>query len=448
MEELCTWPWVEARVDEAIAVWNDCATKTAQMGPQYARKEQRKRERSYDEGLYAVEREAKRIGRGTTDRLDAQKRIVAVFPPFAAIALGLDAEAIGLLTDYFLPAGTQLALWARRFDANLSIADTIQACRNAWTACGLQPLMGDPIRMTPSILGYSLLYPYSDNYLDRVGISTREKIDFSRRFRDRLSDVRISARNRHEASVWALVGLIEEQYARSRYPQVFDSLLAIHRAQEDSIGQLNGQACDASEMLRITFAKGGTSVLTDACLSHGWLNREESRFAFNWGILLQLGDDLQDLHDDMRRGSMTLFTRAAAMHVPLDGLVTQLLNLSDHVAEQMDRLPNGRPVLKDLLRMSWRSLILMAVAGAQEFFSPLFLAELERSSPFAFNFQRARQRKLTGRQALYAIIFDAFMEACEVDRSGLPLPDSRVEACLEADSGCFRCAVTLDNAIA
>jgi hypothetical protein len=242
--------------------------------------------------------------------------------------------------------------------------------------------------------------------------------------------------------------LIEAQYTRSAYPQVFDSLLAIHRAQEDSIEQLDGPARDATEVLRISFAKGGTSVLTDACLSHGWLNREESRFAFEWGVLLQLGDDLQDLHEDMQRGSMTLFTRAAAMHVPLDGLVTQLLNLSDHLAEQMDRLPNGMPVLKDLLRMSWRSLILMAVAGAQEFFSPRFLADLERSSQFGFNFQRARQKKLMGREDLYAIIFNAFIEACEADRAGLPLPEGGLEPCLEADSGCSTAAVSLDNAIA
>jgi hypothetical protein len=408
---------VETRVEEAIAVWNDCAARAVQMKPPYTRKEQRKRERSYDEGLRAVEREAKRIRCGRAERLEAQKRMVAIFPPFATTALGLDGEAVELLTDHFLPVGTQLAHWARRFDANLSIADTIQACRNAWTACGIQPLMGEPIRMTPSILGYSLLYPYSDNYLDRVGRSRKEKIDFSRRFRDRLYGVQLAARNRHESSVWALVGLIEEQYVRSAYPQVFDSLLAIHRAQEDSIRQLDEPACDATELLRISFAKGGTSVLTDACLSHGSLNHQQSRFAFEWGVLLQLGDDLQDLREDMRRGSTTLFTRAAAMHMPLDGLVTQLLNLSDHIAGQMDCLPNGTSVLKGLLRMSWRSLTLTAVASAQEFFSPLFVANLERSSPFSFNFQCARQKKLAGKQDLYAIIFNAFIEECESTHS-------------------------------
>jgi hypothetical protein len=82
--------------------------------------------------------------------------------------LDLQREAVQFLADDFLPAGTRLARWARRFDARLSMDDIFQACRNAWTACGLQPLLGERVGITSSILGYSLLYPYSDNYLDRA----------------------------------------------------------------------------------------------------------------------------------------------------------------------------------------------------------------------------------------------------------------------------------------
>jgi hypothetical protein len=220
-----------------------------------------------------------------------------------------------------------------------------------------------------------------------------------------------------------MVQLIEEQYPRPRYPQVFDCLLAIHRAQEQSIAQLHHDGCvDRSEVLRISCAKGGTSVLADACLAQPLLTPDESQFSFEWGVLLQLGDDLQDVREDLRRGSATLFTRAAAGGNPLDSLAVQLLNFNGLVADRMDRLPNGTAALKELLRMSWRSLILMAVADAQSFFSKAFLAELEPSSPFRFDFLRARNEKLTGRQALYAKLFDAFMEAGEDDRSVLPMP--------------------------
>ena len=103
-------------------------------------------------------------------------------------------------------------------------------------------------------------------------------------------------------------------------------------------------------------AKGGTSVMADACLSHGWLSPQESRFSFEWGVLLQLGDDLQDVRQDLARGSVTLFSRAAAIGTPLDSLVMQLLRFSERVGAQMEDLPNGNEMLRELLRMSWRSL--------------------------------------------------------------------------------------------
>lgn len=434
MEHRYSWSWIEAQVALAAGSWNGCTGRLLPASPRYSLDEQRKRERAYDQALRAVEREARRAPRNPTGRLLAQRRIVEAFARFASVALDLEPEAVELLTGSFLPVGAQLARWARGFDPALSVADIIQACRNAWTACGLQALLGQPMELTPSIFAYSLLYPYSDNCLDHPGLSTAEKLRFSERFRQRLCGLGPSACTAREAAVWAMVRLIEEQYPRPLYPQVFDCLLAIHRAQEGSIAQLgNGgrrdnsqdnssyNSLDNSELERISCSKGGTSVLANACLLQPRLSLEESQFSIDWGVLLQLGDDLQDVGEDLGRGSVTLFTRAAARGEPLDSLVVQLLNFSQQVADRMDRLPHGTPLLKDLLRMSWRSLILMAVANAQQFFSPAFLAGLEPSSPFRFDFLRARNRRLTGRQALYGVLFDAFLEAGPGERSESPL---------------------------
>jgi hypothetical protein len=418
MQQCYSWAWVEAQVAQTIQVWDGGAARPAHPRRRYSPKEQQKRERAYDQGLRAVERELKRAPRTKTELMATQDRIVASFAQFSAIALDLEGETIQLLTRDFLPVGTQLARWARRFDASLSMAEIIQACRNAWTACGLQPLLGERVEMTPSILGYSLLYPYSDNYLDRVDITTEAKLGFSERFRGRLRGEMASAHNHREVALWTLVKLIEGQYPRARYPQVFDCMLAIHQAQEQSIAQLQSSGdCGEAEVLRMSCAKGGSSVLADACLARGWLSEEESRFAFEWGVLLQLGDDLQDVREDIRRGSVTLFTRAVAMGTPLDGLANQLLHFSERVGARMDQLPDGTEVFKELLKMSWRSLILRAVADSHDFFSPKFVDEAERCSPFRFEFLRARQERLTARQGLYACIFDALIEAREEDDS-------------------------------
>ncbi|HZC44308.1 MAG TPA: hypothetical protein VE195_09040, partial [Acidobacteriaceae bacterium] len=406
-----------------MEVWNAGAGSSALGGMRYSAQEQQRREKAYDEALRVVERELKHSSHSKTERLQTQARITAAFARFSATALGLEPDAIDLLTNDFLPIGTKLARWARRFDPSLSMADIVQACRNAWTACGLQPLLGEAIAITPSILGYSLLYPYSDNYLDGVEISREAKLRFSERFRERLRGEAIFAEDDREAAIWTLVGLIEEQYPRADFPEVFDCLLAIHRAQEQSIAQLErSDDFDDTQLLAMSCAKGGSSVMTDACLLHGWLSPQESRFSFEWGVLLQLGDDLQDVRQDLGRGSVTLFSRAAANGTPLDSLVLQLLRFSESVGAQMDGLPNGSEMLRELLRMSWRSLILGAIAESHEFFTPQFLQEAEECSPFRYGFLRARNKKLASRQGLYTTLFDAFLEAPdESDDDGLPL---------------------------
>jgi len=434
MDTSYTPGWVEAQVARTIAEWNRCALPSLPAAVRYTGKEQRTHEKAYDEGLRAVQREARRAPRTRDLRLAAQQRIVALFPGFASVALGLDAEQNHLITGSFLPVATELARWARDFDPTISTNDIIQACRNAWSCCGLQALLDEPMELTPSILAYSLLYPYTDNYLDQPGLSKASKIEFSQRFHQRLSGQHLAARNPHEARVWSMVQLIEGQYPRTSHAQVFDAMLAIHRAQVDSMAQLNvrdrsdnsannlpDQTLTNSELLRITCAKGGTSVLADACLAQPWLTAEESSFAFDWGVLLQLGDDLQDVREDLRRGSITLFTRDVAQGKRLDPLIAQMLHFSRQTSDRMDRMPQGSASMKGLLRMSWRSLILMAVADVQAYCSPAFLAELEPCSSFRFNFLRERNQNLASRAAFHDVLFDAFLEAGPGTTSRLPM---------------------------
>jgi hypothetical protein len=436
MERSFNWLWVESQVSAAIAVWNACASLPLPDAPLFSVREQQTREAAYDDALDQVEREARQVRGGDIQRRQAQRRIEAVFPRFATIALGLEPDAVRMLTDRFVPIGTQFAQWARRFDPALPMADIIQACRNAWTVCGIQPLLGDRMQMTPAIIGYSLLYPYSDNYLDNNRVSPRSKLEFSARFRDRLCGLQITPHNPHEASVWSMVRLIEEQFPRPHFPRVYESLLAIHQAQENSMAQSSSpRSLSEPDLLRLSCAKGGTSVLADACLCHGHLSDAEARFAFNWGVLLQLGDDLQDLQPDLADGSATLFSQAAAARLPLDSLVRQLLAFSASVADQADALPHGDPALKRLLRMSWHSLILMAVARSHRYFTPAFLAEVEPASPFRFQFLRARHKRLSGRRGLLRILFESFLHSAEADLTDLPCPETWLES--SAASNCL-----------
>lgn len=451
MDTLYSWPWVEEQSAATAALWRECDTGPIAESPRFTPNQQARRERAYDEALNNVERELKHASRNANTRkpatpsfrrflpkgwtpqnspppisqhqqLTTQARVTDAFAQFAAQGLDLSAGTINLLTHNFLPAGTQLARWARAFDPSLSMPEIIQASRNAWTACGLQPLLGEPMHLTPSILGYSLLYPYSDNLLDREDLSSAAKLRFSDRFRRRLWGEELPVEDPRELALQTMIHLIEGEYPRRSHPHVYDCLLAIHQAQEDSLRQLQRDGLTVAQILAISCAKGGTSVLADAILARGSLTCPEIDFAFQWGVLLQLGDDLQDLAEDQLRGSRTLFTVTAAKGNPLDDLTRQLLRFSDRVAAGMHQLPHGTSEFRSLLRMAWRSLILCAIAYSHEHFSPEFLAESESISPFRFSFLRSRRDRLSGRGGLYKSLFEAFLVVPDASPQNLPDP--------------------------
>jgi hypothetical protein len=422
--ETYDWPWVERQAAQTAQAWHESAGISAPIARVYTADEQSNSEQAYDEALSSVEEDLRSVRLSKRKRADAQDRIVASFARFSSKALGLDDDATRLLTHDFLPVGTALARWARQFDPGLSMDGIVQASRNAWTACGMQPLFAMPITLTPSILGYSLLYPYSDNLLDDEEITAKAKLNFSGRFRRQLLGERLPPENRREHCVSALIALVETQYPRGLFPNVYECLLAIHRAQEQSVGQVHRRdAFEDAECLRVSCCKGGSSVLADACLAYGSLTPQQSQFAFEWGVLLQLGDDLQDVQEDMRRDSMTLFSRTAISGKRLDGLTIQLMNFSNRVGGLIDDLPHGTPAFKELLKMSWRSLIVAAVADSHEFFSSAFLRKAESFSPFRFEFLRARKQRVSSRHGLYSNLFGAFLDGHDEFDKRLPPPE-------------------------
>ncbi|HPT32897.1 MAG TPA: hypothetical protein PLW67_13695, partial [Prolixibacteraceae bacterium] len=176
---------------------------------------------------------------------------------------------------------------ARLFDPSLKKDEIYQAMRNVWIMNGLQLLLGKKVEITPSIMAYSLLYPYSDNILDDAELSNAEKVAFSKRFESRLAGKGAMAANSRENKISALVGMIEEQFPRALYPEVHGSLMAIHRAQTQSL-QLSGAKAELTdeEILRISFDKGGCSVLADGYLVAGTLPEEISRFFYGYGVWL------------------------------------------------------------------------------------------------------------------------------------------------------------------
>ena len=409
-------------LQESIALWRESPVSLPAFERTFEPQEQARREAQLERFLDALQAELRSLPRSRAEREEARERITAAFVHLGRTALDLDDRHLELLLNGgFSAIGTDLARRARRFDPAVSTADILQATRNAWTACGLQMLLDRKPGVTPAIFAYSMLYPYTDNYLDHPSISREAKLGFNGRFGRRLAGEAVEAANDREEAIWRLIGLIEEQYVRAEWPRVFDSLLAIHHAQENSLRLLRrGLDRPGIDVLTLSFDKGGTSVLADGYLAAGSLSPEQARFVFSWGVLLQLADDLQDVRQDRRDGMLTMFTERATAQ-PLDEVTNRTLHFGQRVMQWMEGL--GGPdcqALKELIQRSSRSMLIRSAGEAPDLYSAEYLAELETHSPFRFASLNSQRRQLVKRRGLLMQLFDVFLEG-EEDEPAFPM---------------------------
>ncbi|HVX66714.1 MAG TPA: hypothetical protein VHA11_08940 [Bryobacteraceae bacterium] len=407
---------------EALALWQECPPAAPRFTRTFSPREQESREQALDRFLAAFEFELHHVPCTRAARDAARERINEAFLLLAQTALDLDKRHLDLLlAGGFSAIGSQLGREARRFDPHVNAADILQASRNAWTACGLQLLLGRPLRLTGPIFAYSMLYPYTDNYLDDPAVSRDAKLGFSRRFGERLSGGAPEAANAHECAIWGLVEIIEREYERSAAPEVYQSLLRIHAAQVASLRLLRrGAPTEGVDVAALVFEKGGASVLADGYLAAGTLTEAQARFVFGWGVVLQLADDLQDVRQDCADGVRTLFSDGAAREA-LDALTSRALAFSARVMGLLEGMaaPGCQP-LEELMVRSAASMFIRSIGDAAEYYTPAYVAEAEKHSPFRFGFLNARRREFERRGPLVAQLFDAFLEG-EEDEPAFPL---------------------------
>jgi hypothetical protein len=270
-------------------------------------------------------------------------------------------------------------------------------------------MLGLPVRLTPGIFAYSLLYPYTDNYLDDPTSPEETKRGFAGRLRRRLEGQDIVPANAREEAIFRLVSMIEGQYERSRYPQVFESLLAIHEAQVKSLRLLRANGCRSeAEVLDIVLEKGGASVLADGCLVAGNLMPGQAEFLFGFGAFLQLMDDLDDVLQDQHAGLLTVFSQTAGQG-PLDEVTVRTLAFGREILKGLDGFgaADSGP-LKELIKSVLIQGFILSAGRAGRLYSRAYLRELEAHSPFRFSFTNQQRRKLLRRRASLTRLFEAF----------------------------------------
>jgi hypothetical protein len=303
-------------------------------------------------------------------------------------------EHVNELLTAFSESGDDFVRRSQEFDEDLRPDGIVQALRNVWIVNSMQAAYGIPICANPSGFGYSLLYTYTDSYLDSGIPPLQEKEEFGNVFGLRLAGIDIPEITPLISKVSSLVRLIESEYPRDLFPQVYASLHAIHQAQLMSLQQRTRDSLRGTpDVLHISVKKGGTSVVADAYLAKGRLTMSELEFAFGYGVVLQFIDDLQDVIEDLVEGSETVFTRASRKGT-LDSITYRLMRCLQKVLEYTR--PSQAPRadgLTDLIFQGSMGLVFEPIALNPGMFSAQFSKGVERYSPLRFESIRRMYEK-------------------------------------------------------
>jgi len=396
----------EELLADALSIWLGCRPEPPSSLPSFSTAGASKRERVLEDYLASLAREAKRLPRSEEEQQGTLDRLFQGFSRLALSALGWEQRQLDYVqAQGFIDIGLQFSREARRTSPGIAGAEIFQAGRNIWAMNSLQALLGQSVALTPAVFSYSMLYPATDNLLDDPKRLSLAKRAFQERFRRRLEGASTTPVDNEEKHIFNLVKGIEGQYPRPLYPQVFSSLLLIHRRQGESIRLQSGQPLPEPEVLSLSLGKGGASVLADGILVAGALSPDWERLTYRLGSYLQLLDDLEDLTEDRRGRRATVFTLAAAKG-SMDPYSGKLLAFGGLIAEEMERLaaPSARP-LQELMAMTLPLLAANAAGSAERSHSPAFLHRLEATVPFRFTTLRKMGSRLKSlRGSLFRLI--------------------------------------------
>lgn len=356
------------------------------------RKEEKQTDKFIDEFVKLIKRfpdneEELKIWRNKT------KHLVEDFASKSSLISMSDKEI--LLNQGMLENTKDFINEARNYNEDMSMENIGQAIRNVWIMNIIQMLLGKQVELTPAIFGYSMLYPYTDNYLDNAKISKEEKINISDRFEKRLAGELIKETNEYEKCLFHLVSRIEDHYKRSNYPEVFHSLISIHRAQKKSLLQQGKKTGPyESDILGISIEKGGISVLADAYLVNGTLSTEEATFFFGYGVLLQICDDLQDANEDLENEHMTIISQMSKKW-PLDSITNGLINFTYDLIDSAQCFNcNKVDELKNLIRKNCVLLILVAIVNNRKLYSRKYFMEVKQYLPYRISYMSRFNKRL------------------------------------------------------
>lgn len=269
----------------------------------------------------------------------------------------------------------------RDFDPELNGSQIWQTLRNYFIYVMIVEMQGETQNAKDTILAYSLLYPYTDNYIDDAGILKQEKENYNRMIACKLRGECAVPHNPLEEKTCCLLDMILYSYQEEEQKKVADVLFELLEAQNDSIKQQE-KGMTGEQILEISVRKGSASVLADYLFASSVWREKEEAFYRKFGFLLQLVDDLQDIEEDKKSESHTLMTEAVNQH-RLEQCVNHLLWYSWNTISEFE--PEN-PAIRKFVLKNCVGITLLAAAMNPQFFTPEYLKALEPYLPFSLEF--------------------------------------------------------------
>ena len=389
---------VRQLTEKYLAMWRDLPDVEPEFSRRFTPWQQRENERQ-------LEMQLKRspISFGTDGDMQDPESFRISFDVIKTVVGSSLLSHDRLNADYFNESEKvtrQFMVDAKLFDPSLSQSDVHQALRNLWVFNSIQMIVGKKMELTPSSFAYSLLYPYTDNGLDSSEHSSDEKQGYICWLSEWFLGNKYRPIDDWTGKIAELLMMIEKEYPAPEFCDVYLSLSAIHRAQSKSLILHNIQhGSDEENLTAITIEKGGTSVLADGYLAAGRLTSAEADCFFEYGVLLQLVDDLLDIDEDGVNAHSTPFLRIAERG-NLDSAARRLLLFVKHCAGQLSNLNRSHAhQVKEMVEQSCSFLILETAARHREFYSSRFLQNVECWMPLRPAFLNELHREMKMRHA-------------------------------------------------
>lgn len=266
----------------------------------------------------------------------------------------------------------------RHFSPELRFVEIGQAVRNYIVYAMFKVIHQVKSGFSKAGFGYSMLYPFTDNYIDSGEPSSDKKKEYNQMIRDKILGKEIHPSCMHFKKTCDLLQAIASDYPREKDDRIYTLLLMMLKAQEDSLHQQSSDhLLSEEERLNISLKKGGISVLVDRFLVNKELTAEDLHFYLGFGFFLQLADDLQDIGEDSQKGYQTLFTVNLSPEKE-EKLANKLLHFLHHI---MEAYSAENDTFKNFVMVSSDQLVLTSMLRSKAFFTPQYRSQMEQFLP-------------------------------------------------------------------